>query len=38
LQYEYLREQEDIKTEDGIFNIRKLRDDDNDIDGFEYIR
>lgn len=38
LQYEYLREQEDMKTEDGIFNIRKLRDDDNDIDGFEYIR
>ena len=38
LQYDYLREQEDMKTEDGIFNIRKLRDDDNDIDGFEYIR
>lgn len=38
LQYEYLREQEDMKTEDGIFNIRKLRDDDNDIDSFEYIR
>ena len=38
LQYEYLREQEDMKTENGIFNIRKLRDDNNDIDGFEYIR
>lgn len=38
LQYDYLREQDDMKTEDGIFNIRKLRDDDNDIDGFEYIR
>ncbi len=24
LQYEYLREQEDMKTENGIFNIRKL--------------
>lgn len=38
LHYEYLHQQEDMKTEEGILNIRKLRNDDKDIDGFEYIR